>query len=355
MKTDVWFKRCIVILCATLLLFAFLTAWLDPFFHYHAPRQGFYYTLKNERAQNDGIVKQFDYDALITGSSITQNFKAGEMNELFDCHAVKTCFSGATFKEIADLLDTAFAAHKIRYVVCSATDVSGTFIQDKDYLQESFDYPVYLYNDNPFDDVNYLLNRDVLAEYVLPMLARKITGAPGGVTDFDTYSAWSGQPYTYGDLPFYLSGSVTGEVKQEPLTEEERKTVRENLEQNIIRIARDHPDTLFYYFLPPFSYVYRADVYGRGIAGKQIEAEAYAIDLMLSCENIRLYSFATDRDITFDASNYKDMTHYDAWINSRMLEAMARDDATYRITRENAAAYIDDMKELYLTPDHFGR
>ncbi|MBQ6904162.1 MAG: hypothetical protein IJQ26_06530, partial [Lachnospiraceae bacterium] len=61
MNASIWLKRCIIILCAVLLLIAVLTAWLDPFFHYHAPRQGFYYALKNERAQNDGIVKQFDY------------------------------------------------------------------------------------------------------------------------------------------------------------------------------------------------------------------------------------------------------------------------------------------------------
>ena len=348
MNAGIWLKRCIIILCAVLLLIAVLTAWLDPFFHYHAPLQGFYYALKNERAQNDGIVKQFDYDALITGSSITQNFKTSEMNELFDCHAVKTCFSGATYRELADLMDTALATHEIRYVVCCATDVSGTFIQDKDYLQEAFDYPTYLYNDNPFDDINYLLNRDVLSEYVLPMLARRITGAPGGITDFDTYSAWSGQPYTYGDLPVYLTDAIDKEVKQEALTEEERVTVRENVEQNMIRIAREHPETVFCYFLPPFSYVYWGDAYARGTARKQIEAEAYATGLLLSCENIRLYSFAADADITFDASNYKDMTHYGEWINSLMLKAMAEDDAAYRITRENADAYIANMRELYL-------
>ncbi|MBR0171963.1 MAG: hypothetical protein IJQ21_04170 [Lachnospiraceae bacterium] len=353
MKAGTWLKRCIILFCALLLLFAFLTAWLDPFFHYHAPKQGFYYELKNERAQNDGIVKRFDYDALITGSSVTQNFKAGEMDALFDCHAVKTCFSGATFKELANLLDTAFAARRIRYVVCCATDVSNTFIQDKDYLQEGFDYPTYLYNENPFDDVNYLLNRDVLAEYILPMLARKITGTPGGVTDFDTYSAWSGQPYTYGDLPVHLLDTIDGDVRQEALTEDERRVIRENLEQNVIRIAREHPETTFCYFLPPYSYVYWGDVYGKGTAGKQIDAEAYAIGLLLPCENIRLYSFSTDTDITFDVSNYKDMTHYGAWINSLILKAMAEDDAKYRITRESADGYIEDMRELYLTPEHF--
>ena len=40
---------------------------IDPFFHYHKPLEGLSYPLNNERYQNDGIVKHFDYDAVITG------------------------------------------------------------------------------------------------------------------------------------------------------------------------------------------------------------------------------------------------------------------------------------------------
>ena len=49
-----------------------VVAYVDPFMHYHKPLTDvFYYNLNNERSQNDGITKHFDYDALITGSSMT--------------------------------------------------------------------------------------------------------------------------------------------------------------------------------------------------------------------------------------------------------------------------------------------
>ena len=56
---------------------------VDPYFHYHKPLKGLYYTLDNERSQNDGIIRHFNYDAMIIGTSMAENFKTSEMDELW--------------------------------------------------------------------------------------------------------------------------------------------------------------------------------------------------------------------------------------------------------------------------------
>ena len=35
---------------------------IDPYFHYHRPHKAFFYLLNNERSQNDGIFRNFEYD-----------------------------------------------------------------------------------------------------------------------------------------------------------------------------------------------------------------------------------------------------------------------------------------------------
>ena len=40
---------------------------IDPYFHYHGPLEGYYYNLDNERSQNDGIIRHFDYTGMIIG------------------------------------------------------------------------------------------------------------------------------------------------------------------------------------------------------------------------------------------------------------------------------------------------
>lgn len=49
-------------------------------YHYHAPLEDFAYLLdrNNERYQNYGILSHFSYDTIITGTSLTENFKSSE-------------------------------------------------------------------------------------------------------------------------------------------------------------------------------------------------------------------------------------------------------------------------------------
>lgn len=61
-----WGITLLVLVGVCLAGIAGLTAVVDPFFHYHKPLECLSYPLNNERYQNDGIVKHFDYDAVIT-------------------------------------------------------------------------------------------------------------------------------------------------------------------------------------------------------------------------------------------------------------------------------------------------
>ena len=74
-------KWCLLFMGETLFFLTviiLLTVIVDPFFHYHKPLASIQYQITNERYQNDGIIKHFDYDAIITGTSMTENFKTSE-------------------------------------------------------------------------------------------------------------------------------------------------------------------------------------------------------------------------------------------------------------------------------------
>ncbi len=84
---------------------------VDPFFHYHKPNiEKYYYTIDNQRSQNDGIIKRFEYNMLISGTSMTENFKTTEADEIWkeeDARSVKVPYSGGSYKEINDNLQSA--------------------------------------------------------------------------------------------------------------------------------------------------------------------------------------------------------------------------------------------------------
>ena len=97
-----------------------LTVFVDPLFHYHSPVDGISYPLSNQRYQNYGIVKQFDYNALITGTSMTENFKTSDWEAAFGGQAIKVPFSGSYLKETSACIQTALESNpQLKYVVRS--------------------------------------------------------------------------------------------------------------------------------------------------------------------------------------------------------------------------------------------
>ena len=63
-EKKIWKKfliQALVLTAALMAAVAALVVWVDPFFHFHGPVRGISYILDNERYQNDGIIKYFDY------------------------------------------------------------------------------------------------------------------------------------------------------------------------------------------------------------------------------------------------------------------------------------------------------
>lgn len=330
-------------------LLAVITAvvvYVDPYFHYHRPVSSLFYTLNNERSQNDGIIKNFEYDSIITGTSMAENFKTTEFNDIFHADAVKVCFSGASYKEINDNLQKAFdSGHHVKYVL-RCLDY-GKIIADKDEMRHDLgDYPTYLYDRNPFNDVRYILNKEILFNICLPMVREAISdGKEGGITSFDKYSNWN-DGYTFG------AESVLGDrreytkaEKDVVFTDGDWATVKDSIEQNMIRLAKEHPETTFYCFFSPYSIVYWGELYEAGTLNRQIDGEQAAIEEMLECDNIKLYSFNDHWDITTNLDNYKDLSHYGEWINTEILHMIHSDIG--RLTKDNYEEYLDRERRFY--------
>ena len=160
MKASKWNTLVLGGTLGILLFVAVATIVIDPFLHYHKPLAGLEYPLLDERYQNDGIARHFSYDALITGTSMTQNFKPSEFDQLWGTEAVKIAFSGASYREVNENICRALEYNdKIRYVLRSLD--SSVLNQPAD--QNTYEgYPEYLFDSNPFNDVQYLLNKEVV-------------------------------------------------------------------------------------------------------------------------------------------------------------------------------------------------
>lgn len=341
-----WVIALFALLLAVLALLGGLTAVIDPYFHYHAPLKGLSYDLFYQRYQNNGIVKNFDYDAIITGSSMTENFKTSLCDELFGVNTIKVPYSGSSLKELDMNLRSAFESGNDIKMVIMGLDY-GEFIRDKDYMAYSDeDYPKFLYDKNPFNDVKYLFNKSIL-KTSLDVLQRTLEGVEP--TSFDQYCAWADDISYSREAVFYYYERHWLEEEKFHMDEEKRALLEGNISQNILETVKAHPETDFYFYFPPYSVLFWDKQNQMGVLELQLEAERAVVEMLIPYDNVHLFSFMDDFQLSEDFSRFKDYIHHDPQINDMILESMASGE--HQLTVENYQAYCDRMYEHYTNYD----
>ncbi|WP_293811124.1 hypothetical protein [uncultured Phascolarctobacterium sp.] len=335
-----------------LVVSSLLVIYVDPFFHYRKPNVNLFYKLDagKERYQNDGIIKHFIYDTMIIGTSMTENFKASECDYIFHANTIKVPFSGGTYKEINDNIATAYRTkHQLKNVIRSL-DWSLHLVEDRNTMRNDLGaYPWYLYNDKLNDDIAYFINKDAI-KISTKIIKETLLKNRKGITGFDEYANWNAD-YKFGEkavlkgrAAYYVSNKIRS------FNSADEEILKGNIEQNVISLARQHPETTFYYFFPPYSIAYWGELKEKGELEYTFNAEKMAIEMILTCPNIKLYSFNLKTDVTTNLDNYKDATHYGEWINSDILKWMKNEDGL--LTKENYLTYLQAERDFYSQFDY---
>ena len=344
-----WLIGCLIMVAAALLLVGGLTAIIGPYFLYHKPIPGISYQLDNERYQNYGIARTFDYDALIVGTSMSENFKPSEFDALFHVKSVKLPFSGGSHCEVKELLEFAFAHQENVKCVIRNIDLFRAFDgkDDRDYPLDS--YPKYLYDDNPLNDVSYLLNWEIFVKGTMMDLARTALRKP--TQTLDEYANWN-DAYVFGPagVQAHYSRDKVEYTGNGGITEEEYERIRENFEVNVIDVAKAHPDVTFYLYVSPYSIYFWDYVNEMGELDRYLKAQEYIISLLLDQENVRLFAFYGEEELVTDPYHYRDVAHHHEDVNSQILKWLS--EGHDEITRENVQSYLDAVWEFYHEYDY---
>lgn len=340
-----WFIGCMsAIVAVTLAIIAI--AWIvDPYFHYHKPFSFLSYRLYNERYINDGISRNFEYDTIITGTSMAQNFKTSEADKILGVKSVKETFSGAGFRELSQNLDRALRRNDNLKTVIWSIDFNA-LIRDKDF-DAYVDYPEYIYDDNLLNDVRYIFNKTMWYEGIIPNLVMTIKGQES--TTFDEYSVWDKELGYERVMASYARWEERGPMIP-GLTDDEKKMVAENIRQNLVELVKKYPNTVFYLYYTPYSICWWDFMNQEGMMMMQFDAEDIATELLLQCPNVKLYNFSNQYDVIADLDNYRDREHYGAHINSLILEWLA--DGEGLLTKENYMERRKEEMEYYLNYDY---
>lgn len=347
-KQDRWVKGVLISYGLVLIVLAVLTIVVDPYFHYHKPLDGMKYRLYEQRYINDGISRNFEYNALITGNSLSENTKTSEYDALFGTTSIKIPYSGAGYSELWESIERALNYNPNIKRVLFFLDYED-IARDKDWVRYT-EYPDYLYDDNFFNDAPYLWNKDTLYRGTLLNLLMTLTGKES--TTFDEYSVWEAETGEEMVLP-YLDADGTEPSDVEVIFDEgKQELVKENISDNILRVTEKYPEVRFDIIYTPGSIAKWYRYNRRSEVKYRLEAGEYATKLLLDGENVHVYDFMCEYEKICDLDNYHDTIHYTTDMNSYFLNRMAKGEN--ELKPEMLEAYFNDLQQFYCNYDYAG-
>jgi len=295
---------------------------------------------------NAGLARHSDYDAVLIGTSMVENTLVSQVDARFDTRCVKLPFEGGMAGNHAEALRTALSARELTHVFYGMDMYS--FVRDPAY--SSFEMPRYLYDGDPFNDVSYLLNGDVLLHRIPAALYRKLRGDEPAPATADTIYSWGwNEGARYGEAS--VLGSYDFSRPRKPMLEPDAfsANVRANFDRYVRPFLEGHPDTEFHFFFPPYSalqwYIMRQDGHLEAV----LRTMGQLAELVLPHPNARLHDFSAHLAWIEDFSLYADYSHYSPAVNGWIVDAMA--DGGFEVT--GLSAVRDSMDVLARVAESF--
>ena len=329
-----WLVTAIAVL---LLLSAAITYIFDPFYQYHGPWAGQEEVLNDRDYQMAGSIRNLEYDSVILGSSVAENFNGDFLEEQFGSEVIKIIRASGSTADLLYYMEQARAEQQIERVFW-CMDIFA-LIADTEVTVNADKGMKYLHTKTMLDDVTYLFNKDVLLKKIPLSLAYSMLDRNVGGAAYD----WS------ADKDFSAAGAMRAYQKPDQVLEEqecrdEMELLRQNQEL-IIREIEENPLTEYIIMFPPYSMMWWDCGYANGIGHMYLQVLEETIPMLLGYENVKVYFFADEKEIVCNLDNYMDMIHYSPQVNQYMLDCVMAD--TKRVTQENVDAVLENMQSVY--------
>ena len=319
-----WCLLTAAMLLASLALIVALVVIVDPFEIYH--RALFYnppYESETQMYAGAGVAKSYTYDAIIVGSSMTENCRPSVYDAALGGRFVKLSMNAGQSLDHAKMMEIAFRTHDVRHVVYGMDFFSYSLY----YNNQKAKTPDYLYDDNLLNDVQYWLNKSVLFSSIPKALSH--IGKPDEDKTRDSMYTWT-PPEMPGEAGLRARVNLGAPIPKQQDTARGEELAGLGLEHNLLPFIRAHRDTTFTVFFPPYSLLYWAEQAAIGNLDSCIAQKMLMAKTLLGEPNVELYDFQAKFDWIENYDLYYDLIHYISVVNDEMAPLLCGD--AYRIT-----------------------
>ncbi len=343
MKEKAYRKWSLSVLTITVLLIGTITTFnffADPLQFYRKASCKPVFS-QEQRYQLPGLAKNYDYDTIIVGSSMTENFRPEYIKGQLGFDALKLSISGASAREQFLIADLAVKTGKVENVIWGI-DYFGLSGETGRVRNEQGPFPFYLYDKNPINDIKYLFNISTTFDSA-KIVIRRILAKEVIAADLNSLYTWD-QQYNFDREIVLDEWRKLADDNEQVSREYEINKLEESARNNIIKLVRSNENINFYMYFPPYSvlqhyYYYRTNPV---LFENELYVKKLIFDELGTLKNVKIYDFQQDKNITFDLNNYKDLAHHSSQINNLIIDSISRDD--YRVMQENIESSIQTLK-----------
>lgn len=306
----------ITLICVLVLLLAFAGAnyVIDPLFQYHMPWLNMKPVVTNERYQNAGVAKHFEYDNVIMGNSMSENFLISDANDAFGGNTVKLTLAGFGVKEWTKELDIIKQKQKQpKYIMVNL----DPFVFDSQSDRLNNEFPSYLYDKDIINDTNYLLNFSLTRSFTFKAIQSNFKN---DIPDYNSVFAW-GNDMPYGRnvvLNNYIRATKSKDTPN--ISRSNKKT--EDIVDLFIPYIKSMEKTKFVFFYSPFSMLYWDGEMRRNLVDARESSYLLSCKKLIDYNNVNMYCWSDKQmlDIMSDLDNYKDTVHFSSEISRDILK-----------------------------------
>ncbi|MCK4502573.1 MAG: hypothetical protein KAU22_06020 [Desulfuromonadales bacterium] len=349
-----WARRFLLVAAGSLLLVALVNIVIDPLQQY---RQASFYTpvYKSTRYLNPGLAKTHAYDTAILGSSMIDNCRPSYMNQVLGGTSIKLPLSGGSSHEIATTLQVVLNRPEVKRVIIGIDLFS--FKGDQQRLANGpGSLPLYLYDNNLLNDIQYLLSLDTLDHYrslLHNKFSKKKKKYP---TTYDDYKYW-GNRANFGEETVWQQWQRGQFNTGCRISDFDFVTLKNSFDYNLLSLFQKAPQVTFEIFFPPYSPLAWVDMANKSILNDSLAFKRYIVSAVQTLDNVKVFDFQDVAEITHNLNNYKDITHYRPEINDAIIDAIAADQ--FRVDATTIDQHIKQLLtqlEVFILryPQHLG-
>lgn len=341
MKPKKWLILLFVSVFSILTIMALTVYAYDPYCYYRIPENRL--IVNNYRFLNAGIAKNAEYDTVMLGSSMTQNFNMDSFRTKLGMNPIKLTVGAMSVEGMeltCNLVDTIGKAENL--FVC--IDIPS-LNKEADQLET---YATYLYNDTPLDDYKYLFGYETWTRLLPLNIAFNVADAIGidlpafyACKNIDDIGEWHSDAVYDADKikKDYCNNSTGVSV---PNAEGVKERMKVNADKILDIVCSDDTKNVTLFF-PPYSALYWSTIMQQGLFDEYMSIKEYIVNNADKMPHVTVYDFQP-MDIIADLSNYKDITHYSADINEKMVDCFA--EKRYLVNSKNISDSIEKLEQV---------